>query len=39
MGKKYRDRFVLPVDKNISYFTNIIDNIVNYLNGIFDIEI
>jgi hypothetical protein len=26
MGKKYRDRFVLPVDKNISYFTNIIDN-------------
>ena len=37
--KANRDRFVLPVDKNISYFTNIIDNIVNYLNGIFDIEI
>jgi hypothetical protein len=26
MGKKYRDRFVLPVDKNISYYTDVINN-------------
>ena len=25
-----RDRFILPLEKDISYFTNIIDNCINF---------
>ncbi len=34
-----RDRFVLPLDKDISFFTEIIDKSVNYINEFCDIEI
>ena len=27
-----RDRFILPIDKNISFFKDIIDNSINFLN-------
>jgi hypothetical protein len=37
--KANRDRFVLPIDKNISYFTNIINICVDQLNGISNIKI
>jgi hypothetical protein len=28
--KANRDRFILPMDKNISFFTNIIDQSINF---------
>ena len=34
-----KDRFILPVDKNISFFTDIIDKCVNSVNEINNIEI
>ncbi len=37
--KANRDRFILPVDKDISYFIDIIDKCVNSVNEICNIEI
>ena len=30
--KSNRDRFILPIDKDISLFTNIIDNCIEFVN-------
>lgn len=30
--KANRDRFILPIEKDISFFTDIIDNCINFFN-------
>ena len=34
--KANRDRFILPVENNISLFTNIIENCINFLDGFYE---
>ena len=29
-----RDRFILPLEKDISFFTNIIDNAINFFTNV-----
>jgi hypothetical protein len=37
--KANRDRFILPVDKDISYFINIINKCVDFINSSTDIDL